>query len=243
VERRARFVGLPNASSSTEARSRRSFSTTYALQGTEPERLRQAIRELEPLAPPARWPESIEVVVTRAAGPRPDGLTFVAAASAKGPVEAEICGQSDCVALDSRVGRMLIVDAGDRASRIPPTAEFFRVEFTFRSPDGREENTFSHLYLPSQRLMAAGAELPGALAWFPVVGEPLAAIERAVNELDPYTGPAAWPRSLEDAMVTRTRASPTGDWLLYVLAACGILVLISAAGFARRVRLRQARAV
>jgi hypothetical protein len=146
------------------------------------------------------------------------GLTFVAAASAKGPVEAEICGQSDCVALDSRVGRMLIVDAGDRASRI-------------------------HLYLPSQRLMAAGAELPGALAWFPVVGEPLAAIERAVNELDPYTGPAAWPRSLEDAMVTRTRASPTGDWLLYVLAACGILVLISAAGFARRVRLRQARAV
>jgi hypothetical protein len=171
------------------------------------------------------------------------GLTFVAAASAKGPVEAEICGQSDCVALDSRVGRMLIVDAGDRASRIPPTAEFFRVEFTFRSPDGREENTFSHLYLPSQRLMAAGAELPGALAWFPVVGEPLAAIERAVNELDPYTGPAAWPRSLEDAMVTRTRASPTGDWLLYVLAACGILVLISAAGFARRVRLRQARAV
>jgi hypothetical protein len=75
------------------------------------------------------------------------GLTFVAAASAKGPVEAEICAQSDCVALDSRVGRMLIVDAGDRASRI-------------------------HLYLPSQRLMAADAELPGALAWFPVVGEP-----------------------------------------------------------------------
>jgi hypothetical protein len=142
----------------------------YALYGTGPEHLRHAIRELEPLAPPAKWPDSIEVVATRAAGPRPDegfdfqpwvigalpvllalfaltilkggalkklvtnlvlvavGLTFVAAASAKGPVEAEICGQSDCVALAPRVGGMLIVDAGDRASRIPPTAEFFRVD-------------------------------------------------------------------------------------------------------------------
>lgn len=171
------------------------------------------------------------------------GLVFVAAASAKGPVEAQICGESDCAELDPRVGGMLIVDAGDRASRIPPTAEFFRVDFTFRSPDGREENSFSHLYVPSRRLMAAGDELPGTLVWFPVVGEPLAAIERAVAELDPYAGPAAWPTSLEDPIVTHAPPSPTGgrDSLPYVLAACGILALLAAGGFARRIRQRQAR--
>jgi hypothetical protein len=91
--------------------------------------------------------------------------------------------------------------------------------------------------------MAAGDELPGRLAWFPVVGEPLAAIEGAIIELDPYPGPASWPRSLEDAMVTPAHASPGGRdyWLRYVLAACGILALVAVASFARRVLLRQAR--
>lgn len=173
------------------------------------------------------------------------GLVFVVAASAKGPVDAQICGESDCAALDPRVGGMLIVDAGDRVSRIPPTAEFFRVDFTFRSPDGREENSFSHLYVPSRRLMAAGGELPGTIIWFPLIGEPLAVIERAVAELDPYAGPAAWPTSLEDPIVTQPHASPTGgrNSRPYVLAACGILALLAAAGFARGMRLRQARTV
>jgi hypothetical protein len=170
-------------------------------------------------------------------------LVFVAAASAKGPVDALICGQSDCVALDPSVGGMLIVNAGDRASRVLPAAEFFRVDFTFRSPDGRAENSFSYLYVPSRRLMAAGGDQPGTLVWFPLVGEPLAAIERAVAELDPYAGLAAWPTSLEDPIVTQAHASPTGgrDWLPYVLGACGILALLAVAGFARRIRLRQAR--
>lgn len=49
----------------------------YALYGTGPQRLREAIRELKPFAPPARWPDSIEVVATQAAGPSlDDGFDF-----------------------------------------------------------------------------------------------------------------------------------------------------------------------
>ncbi|MDQ3778369.1 MAG: hypothetical protein M3310_05825, partial [Actinomycetota bacterium] len=116
-------------------------------------------------------------------------------AAAKGPAEARVCGPSACEEIEQGRADALIVDRGDRTPRQPATDRYYRVDFSFRTRDGRSENAFSHLFVPSANLMASGGEVEGTVVWFRVTGPALAAIRAAIADVSPFPAPAAWPSS------------------------------------------------
>jgi hypothetical protein len=172
-------------------------------------------------------------------------LALASTAAAKELTTAQACGlDGQCEAMD-KDGSMLILSSGGSVSQPPPTtAEYYRVDYVFDSPDGREHHSFSHLFVPSTGLVGMGDEV-GGVAWFPVYGQALDTLREATRDLEPFSAPAAWPTSIEDPIFTPGRVvSPAPDsgidWRPWALAAGLVLLALAAGAFlARRLRVRR----
>src|ERR671923_290441 len=148
------------------------------------------------------------------------GLVVTSAASAK-ELEAQICGESDCVSVPNRQAVMLMVDDRDRTGGSPPPASYYRVDFT--AHDGPASRTFSHVYVPSARLLASGGDMPHSIAWFRTTDAVVAAISEATRGVTPYKAPAKWPTAIDDPVFYSAPAvSDDGrDWTPYVVGRGG----------------------
>jgi hypothetical protein len=167
------------------------------------------------------------------------GLVVVSAASAK-EIEAQVCGEDDCVSVSNREAVMLMVDDRDRTPGSPAPASYYRVDFT--AHDGPASRTFSHIYVPSARLLASGGDTPHSIAWFGTTRDAVAAISEATRGLTPYEAPAAWPTAIDDPLFYGApAASDDGrDWTPYVVAFAAVLIALAAGALlARRIRLRR----
>jgi hypothetical protein len=167
------------------------------------------------------------------------GLVVTSAASAK-ELEAQICGESDCVSVPNRQAVMLMVDDRDRTGGSPPPASYYRVDFT--AHDGPASRTFSHVYVPSARLLASGGDMPHSIAWFRTKDAVVAAISEATRGVTPYKAPAKWPTAIDDPVFySAPAASDDGrDWTPYVVGLGAVLIALAAGALlARRIRLRR----
>jgi hypothetical protein len=172
-------------------------------------------------------------------------LALAASAAAKNLTVAQVCGPDDCAPLDRQSVMPLL---GGSGSQSPPPAAYYRLDFTFETPDGVERRSISHLYVPSAHLVAAGGEV-GEVVWFPVKGATLKLLDRATREVEPFGAPAAWPTSIGDPVFTPAGAkAPSAgagtNWTAWLLATVAFLSALAAASlFARRLRGRQTRPV
>ena len=178
-------------------------------------------------------------------------LALAASASAKELKSAQVCGLGDqCAPLDDRNGANAITNFTS-PSPPPPTAPYYRLEFVYGEPGSPDHNAFSHLFVLSKNLVAAGGETPGTIIWFPVSGAALDVIRDAVGDIRPYAAPAAWPKSIDDPIFTPTsnpKPAPVNDdgtnWTPWLVGAAAILLALAAgAFFARRMRVRRPRTV
>ena|SRR5215210_567926 len=178
-------------------------------------------------------------------------LALAASASAKELKSAQVCGVDDqCAPLQDRDGTNAITNFTS-PSPPPPTAPYYRLDFVYGEAGGPDINAFSHLFVPSKNLVAAGGETAGTIVWFPVSGAALEVIRNAAADLQPYAAPVAWPSSIDDPIFTPTtnpKPSPVGeaarDWTPWLVGAAAILLALAAGGLlARRMRVRRPRTV
>jgi hypothetical protein len=174
-------------------------------------------------------------------------LAVAAAASAKELKSAQVCGlDEECAPMRDRSGVESITNFSS-PSQPPPTAPYFRLDFVYGEPGSPDRNAFSHLYVPSRDLVAAGGEVAGTIVWFPVTSAGLAAIRGATAGLKPFAAPSAWPSSIDDPMFRPSPTSPVAgdarDWTPWLLAAAALLAAAGSGGvLARRLRIRRPKA-
>lgn len=153
-------------------------------------------------------------------------------ASAKNMTLAQACGPDDCVPLQDRHALTTLLGGG--GSKPPSTAPYYRLDFTFESPDGAQRVTHSSLYVPSRQLAATEGSSRDVV-WFPVDRAAVGLVERAARDVEPFAAPAAWPTSYGDPIISRTletRAQDEGaNWLPWLVV---VPAIAAAALFARR---------
>jgi hypothetical protein len=159
-------------------------------------------------------------------------LALASGASAKNMTLAQACGSDECVPLQDRQALTTLLGGG--GSQPPTTAPYYRLDFTFESPDGIQRVTHSSLYVPLWRL--AATEGPSRnVVWFPVDRAATRLMERATRDIEPFAAPAAWPTSYGDPAFRRTTRTPTSrdgtNWLAWLLV---VPAIAAAALLARR---------
>jgi hypothetical protein len=167
------------------------------------------------------------------------GFALASSAAAKNITKAQACGEDECVALEDRQV-MEILNSGGAVSKPPPTAPFIRLDFTFDG-GGPDENSFSHIFVPSTGLIGAGGETQQALLWFENDGVITARFRAVVRGLEPYPAPSAWPRNL-DAPSGWTGYAPdeSTNWRPWAFAVGAAMIALSIGGLlARRLRVRR----
>jgi hypothetical protein len=174
-------------------------------------------------------------------------LVVAAAASAKELKSPQVCGLDETCAPMRDRGAVESITNFSSPSKPPPTAPYYRLDFVYESPDGRDHNAFSHLFVPSRNLIAAGGEVEGTIVWFAVTGDGLALIRRSMTNLNPFAAPANWPKSIDDPMFRPGRPKPAQsggrDWTPWLVGLGAVLLALGAAAvLARRLRLRHAMA-
>jgi hypothetical protein len=160
-------------------------------------------------------------------------LAAASVASAKNLTVAQACGPDDCAPLDKQHVMPLL---GGSGSEPPPTAAYYRLDFTFSSPDGKVRRSHSHLYVPSRHLVAAGGEI-GEVVWFPVTGAALEMLDNATSDLEPFAARAAWPTRIADPVFTPSSPAPAAEsrsWPPWFVAAAVIVLALAAGAIARR---------
>lgn len=161
-------------------------------------------------------------------------LVLPATAEAKGMAIIRVCGTDGCVGLEGRAAHVL--SPAETVLEPPPVASFYRVDVEFEA--GAESNGYSVLFVPSSGLIASNLGAARALLWYVPRTEALEQLAPATRELDAFEAPAAWPAAVEARPVP---PSNTRGWLHYLLAAGGILVVLAAAAWVRRIRPIQPR--
>lgn len=165
-------------------------------------------------------------------------LGLAGAAGAKGLPPERACGDSACFLLNGEDHSSAIVIDGNAARPAPPVAGYYRLDY---STDGSgPPYDFSHLFIPSQNLIARDTEAAGRVRWFALYGAGLDHLREAISELEPFPAPERWPASIETAMPIAGADGDNGwdsrPWLAAALA--GVMLL----GFGlavRRLRLRR----
>jgi hypothetical protein len=164
-------------------------------------------------------------------------LALASGASAKNVTVAQACGPDECVGVQDRQHLTTLLGGG--GSMPPPTAAYYRLDFTFESPDGTHRVSHSSLYVPSKRLAATEGR-SGGVVWFPVDRAATGLMAGATRDLEPFAAPNAWPTRYADRMFSQTtRSADAGEpnWRPWMLAGVAVLLALSAALFARaRVR-------
>jgi hypothetical protein len=161
------------------------------------------------------------------------GLALISGASAKNMTLAQACGPHECVPLQDRQALTTLLGGG--GSQPPPSAAYYRLDFTFESPDGAQRVTHSSLYVPSKQL--AATEGPRRdVVWFPVDRAAAGLVERSARDIEPFAAPGAWPTSYGEPIFSptpETRAAPADgtNWLPWLVA---VPAIAAAAMFARR---------
>jgi hypothetical protein len=168
------------------------------------------------------------------------GLALAPAAVAKNITKAQACGPDECVALQDRQV-MEILNSGGSVSKPPPSAPYLRLDFTFDG-GGPNENSFSHLFVPSTGLIGANGETQQALLWFENDGVITERFRQVIRGLEPYPAPNTWPRNL-DAPSGWTGYAPladdAGNWRPWAFALGTAMIALSIGGLlARRMRVR-----
>ena len=169
------------------------------------------------------------------------GLALAPSAGAKNITKAQACGQDECVALQDRQV-MEILNSGGSVSKPPPTAPYLRLDFTFDG-GGPNENSFSHLFVPSTGLIGANGETQQALLWFENDGVITERFRQAIRGLEPFAAPSAWPRNL-DPPSRWTKYAPLADdgrnWHPWAFALGAAMIALLLGGLlARRMRVRR----
>jgi hypothetical protein len=169
------------------------------------------------------------------------GLALAPSASAKNITLAQACGQDECVALQDRQV-MEILNSGGSVSKPPSAAPYLRLDFTFDG-GGPNENSFSHIFVPSSGLIGANGETQQALLWFENDGVITERFRQVVRDLEPYPAPNTWPRNL-DAPSGWTGYAPLADdatnWRPWAFALGAAMIALSIGGLlARRLRVRR----
>jgi hypothetical protein len=158
-------------------------------------------------------------------------LALASGASAKNMTLAHACGPDECVPLRERQALTTLLGGG--GSQPPSTAPFYRLDFTFESPDGVRRVTHSSLYVPSRQL--AATEGPGGdVVWFPVDDAAARLVEQVTRDVESFAAPAAWPTSYGNPIFSRTpqaKASRDGPnwlpWLVVVPAIAAAFALLA----------------
>jgi hypothetical protein len=158
-------------------------------------------------------------------------LALASGASAKNMTLAHACGPDECVPLQDRQALTTLLGGG--GSQPPSTAPYYRLDFTFESPDGGQRVTHSSLYVPSRQL--AATEGPSRdFVWFPVDRAAAGLMERAARDLEPFAAPSGWPTSYGDPIFSRTpQAKATRDganwlpWLVVVPVIAAAVALLA----------------
>jgi hypothetical protein len=169
------------------------------------------------------------------------GLALAPTAAAKSITMARACGPDECVALADRQV-MEILNSGGSVSKPPPSAPYVRLDFTF-DEGGSDENSFSHIFVPSTGLIGANGETQQALLWFENDGVITERFRRTISRLRPFAAPNAWPRNLDEPS-SWTNYAPLADdgtnWRPWAFALGAAMVVLSLGGLlARRLRLRR----
>lgn len=159
-------------------------------------------------------------------------LALSSGAGAKNMTLAQACGPDECVPLQDRQALTTLLGGG--GSQPPSTGPYYRLDFTFESPDGVQRVTHSSLYVPSRQL--AATEGPSRdVVWFPVDRAGAGLVARAARDLEPFAAPAVWPTSYGDQVFSRTpEVKASGDgvgWLPWLVV---VPAIAAAALFARR---------
>ncbi len=165
-------------------------------------------------------------------------LAGVAPVGAKEALRAQICGASGCITVADRDMLRKLPCCGETTASAPKPAPFYWIDVIVDA--GRDRNRFAFYWVPSARLIGANGPTPGSLAWYPVYGSGIDAMEELVDALEPFAAPKRWPTELKSPSRMAT-ASPTSssasrsDALLSpivavtasaVLAVAAVLVLI-----------------
>ena len=163
-------------------------------------------------------------------------LVLASGASAKNMTVAQACGPDECVSLQDRQHLTTLLGGG--GSPPPPTAAYYRLDFTFESPDGTHSVTHSSLYVPSKQLAATEGSR-GDVVWFPVDRAAAGLMERATRDLEPFAAPSAWPALYGEGAFNRTTRRVEGDvsWTPWLAGMAVLLALVAGAlGVRARVR-------
>jgi hypothetical protein len=160
-------------------------------------------------------------------------LALAATASAKELTSLKACGESGCTTVTDRDQLRLLPLGGDTQNPPPRRAPFYWLTYTIS--DGADP--FSMYYVPSADVLGANGEVPGRLAWFPVVGSATDAIRDVVADLEPFPAPSAWGFEIKSpgrlpATGRLPVSPPAADhggsgwvlWLLIVLGMSGVAV-------------------
>jgi hypothetical protein len=166
-------------------------------------------------------------------------LAMASGASAKNMTVAQACGPDDCVRLEDRQAVTTLLGGG--GSTPPPTAVYYRLDFTFESPDGAQRVTHSSLYVPLTHLAATEGRT-GDVVWFPVDRAAAGLMDRATRDLQPFAAPSAWPTRYADRVFTRTTRTAAGNeagWTPWLLAGVAVLLALGLGAFLAQARLRR----
>jgi hypothetical protein len=169
------------------------------------------------------------------------GLALAPTAAGKDITMARACGPDECVALADRQV-MEILNSGGSVSKPPPSAPYVRLDFTF-DEGGPDENSFSHIFVPSTGLIGANGETQQALLWFENDGVITERFRRTISRLQPFAAPSTWPRNL-DKPGGWTNYAPLADegtnWRAWAFTLGAAMVALSLGGLlARQLRLRR----
>jgi hypothetical protein len=166
-------------------------------------------------------------------------LALAPTAAAKNITMARACGPDECVALPDRQV-MEILNSGGSVSTPPPTAPYVRLDFTFDG-GGPDENSLSHLFVPSAGLIGANGETRQALLWFENDGVITERFRQVIGHLEPFAAPDAWPRNLDSGWTNYAPLADEGtNWRPWAFALGVAMIALSVGGLlARRLRLRR----
>jgi hypothetical protein len=168
-------------------------------------------------------------------------LALAPTAAAKNITKAQPCGPEECVALADRQV-MEILNSGGSVSKPPPPAPYVRLDVTFEG-GGPDENSFSHIFVPSTGLIGANGETQQALLWFENDGVITERFRQVIRRLEPFTAPNAWQRNLDKPGGWTNYAPPADEgtnWRPWAFTLGAAMVALSIGGLlARQLRLRR----
>jgi hypothetical protein len=170
-------------------------------------------------------------------------LGLPAAALAKEPVKATVCGANGCASSEDKDAILPLVEGGPPVATLPKVgAPAYRVRLTISVDDGstaqrRKTDTFTNWMSPKLRLVRGSAG-----TWMTMPAPTLAALRHVARGIQPFPaarlpfggrlggpeGGALPPQTYAPALQRTTARAPGTDWVLIGGIAAGMFAALAA---------------